>query len=272
MNFGIETPGSKYSKYKTMRHQADMFGNLVKVTSPDAGMILKAHAMNDASHRDRSRPTAYVIPKGITATAVNSGDYAINYDYLVEMLKANRIEFYELKGGGTYDLSQYYYVSGNGSTTFTPSATVNTGSLVADLRAAEKVTLTNGGYVVPLDQLAGAVVLCIFEPDIANSNGYNGTVAQTLTGAEGLAVIFHSQSTNNYPYYRFEGNDPRRVLVDPDTKLICKICHLLECICENKGEIKDKVSDFLDEHGCNVGFGYLVLVLFAAVPFIIRRK
>jgi hypothetical protein len=256
MNTGAETPGSRYSKYATQRHQADMLGNLMKVNLTDSNAVVKTHAINDATHFERSRPTAYVIPKGIADTTVNSGDYAINYGYLIEMLKANRIEYYEIKEGYVAPVRQYYYVSGNGTTQITPTATINTNVLRAGLRDEEKVTFTNGAYVIPLDQEAGAVAVSTFEPDVSNSNGYNASVAQSLTGAEGLAVVFQSSVTNNYPYYRLEKSNPRDVLVDKDK----------EC----KTEIPECIEEILDTMGCNAGFGLLILIF--AAPFIARKR
>ncbi|MCL1875008.1 MAG: hypothetical protein FWF87_01960 [Synergistaceae bacterium] len=266
MNTGAKTPGSRYSIYETKRHQADMLGNLVKVSSTDANMVNKAHAINDATHFERSRPTAYVIPKGITETAVNSGDYAINYDYLLDSLKANRVEYYEVKLGQKAPLRQYFYVSGNGTTGITPNATPNTNVLRADLRAEEEVTLTEGAYVIPLDQVAGAVAVAIFEPDISNSNGYNASVAQSLSGTEGLAVVFHSQANNNYPYYRLEKSFPRKVLPpdEPGCPIVIPPCiDLPPCV-------EDKIEEVLDCLGCNAGFGLLALIF--AIPFVWRKK
>jgi hypothetical protein len=255
---GTENPGSKYSNYKLMRHQADMLGNLVKVNSTDNNMVDKTLAINDTSHFDRARPTAYVIPKGITNTTVNSGDYAINYAFLLEMLQANRLEYYELSAGTSAPLRQYYRVSGTGSASGSYNPTINNNFLRADLRPEETVTFNDGAYVIPMDQVTGSVIMCTFEPDIANSNAFNGTVTQSLPDSEGLALIFHDSLTNNYPYYRFEGDDPRKALSDENCK---------EKI---KEVIKDKLEEICEE-GCNAGFGILVFAIFAFLPFA-RKK
>jgi hypothetical protein len=121
------------------------------------------------------------------------------------------------------------------------------------------VTFDNGAYVVPMDQLAASVVMCTFEPDIANSNAFNGTVTQSLPDSEGLALIFHDSVTKNYPYYRLERNNPRDVFRDAQKD---------DC----KEEIKDAIRDILDEAGCNAGYGYLGFAIFAIMPFVARRK
>ena len=260
---GAENPGSKYSNYKLRRHQANMLGELVKVNPTDNNMVEKSLAINDASHFDRTRPTAYVIPKGLTNTTVNNGDYAINYAYLLEMLQANRIEYYELSPETSAPLRQYYRVSGAGTASATMNATINNNVLRADLRPEETVSFKDGAYVIPMDQVAGAVVMCTFEPDVTNSNGFNGTVVQSLNDSEGLAVIFHDSLTNNYPYYRFEGSNPRVEL--SDEKCLDKIKDKI------KEEIKDKIEHILDEHGCNAGFGILVFAIFALVPLARKR-
>ncbi|MCL1875006.1 MAG: hypothetical protein FWF87_01950 [Synergistaceae bacterium] len=257
MTSGDETPGSRYSLYKTTRHQAYLSGDLLPT-------VVKAHAMNDATHFERSRPTAYVIPKGITETTVNSGDYAINYDFLLGSLEANRVEYYSIAKDYKAPLKQYFYVSGNGTTGITPTATINANVLRADLRAEEEVTFPDGAYVIPLDQEAGAVALAIFEPDISNSNGYNASVAQSLTGDEGLAVVFHSQATKDYPYYRLERDNPRDVLKEEGGCTIIPPCiDIPPCV-------EDKIEEVLDCLGCNAGFGLLALIF--AIPFVWRKK
>jgi hypothetical protein len=238
-----------------------MLGNLVKANPNDSNMVLKSLAINDTSHFERTRPNAYVIPKGITNTTVNSGDYAINYAFLLEMLQANRIEYYELSAGTSAPLRQYYRVSGTGSATGSYNPTINNNFLRADLRPEETVTFKDGAYVIPMDQVAGSVIMCTFEPDVANSNAFNGTVAQSLPDSEGLAVIFHDSLTNNYPYYRFEGNRPREALSDENCK---------EKIKEIIKDKKDKLEEICEE-GCNAGFGILVFAIFAFLPFA-RKK
>lgn len=245
------TPGSRYSRYAAARYTLDMEGNVVDG-------LRKTHAINDKSHFDRSRPTAYVIPKGIP----QGNQYTINYDYLLGMLAANRIEYYEIEPGFSAPVRQYYYVSGNPRTGITPNATVNNNVLRAGLRAEETVTFTNGAYVIPMDQVAGAVALCTLEPDISNSNGYNGTVVQGLNDDECLILISHDIATGNYPYYRLEKNEPREVLPDKDKpEKPDKPC---------KHELPECIEDLLDCLGCNSGFGLLALII--GIPFVVRKR
>ena len=256
-NSGVEVAGAKYTTYKGTARTIDFTGKEMTPTGSSSQNVTKSLALNDTSARDRARPTAYVIPKGIkttsetgaiTVTAANG--YAINYDHLINSLKWNHIEFYELKPGAKAELKQYYRTDTNNATN---------GTITADLRPAEVVTFADGAYVVPLDQVAGAVVVALFEPDISNSASYNAAVTQSLGGTEGLALVLHDFDTRNYPYYRLEKNNPRDVLKDPDDK------------CDDlKDKIKDKINDVLDEVGCNAGYGLLILIF--AIPFAMRKK
>ena len=207
---GDEEQGAKYSPYKGQRWQADMLGNIVKVSANDANMVMKSLALNDTSVRRRARPTAYVVPKGIkelTSTGgltvdANTG-CSVNYGCLLEMLDGNRIKYYELDPGASAPVRQYHR---------TDTGNATSGDIEAGLRDEETVTFGHGAYVVPLDQTAGAAAVAIFEPDITNSNGFNASVAQTLGGTQGLAVITNDIVTRNYPYYRLEKNNPREAL------------------------------------------------------------
>lgn len=46
----------------------------------------------------------------------------------------------------------------------------------------------------------------IMEPDVNDSNGYDGTLVQ-------YGVVSYDETTKNFPIYRYEGNDPRTTLV-----------------------------------------------------------
>ena len=206
-NTGIEEPGAKYTSYKAFYHQATMAGDLV---TP----VWKSLALNDTAARTRPRPTAYIVPKGIAnltqtgaITVTNTLSNAINYDYLLGMLDGNGIYYYEIPAGTKADVRQYCRTDAGNTTN---------GTITADLLPETEVTFANGAYVIPLDQVAGAVAVAAFEPDMSNSNGFNASVAQTESGATGLAVIIHDFTTRNYPYYRLESNDPRMVLPDPN--------------------------------------------------------
>gem|GEM_PF-7112480 len=205
-NSGNEVAGARYTPYKGAARTLDLIGNEMTPTGSSAANVTKALALNDTSSRNRPRPTAYVIPKGITrstlpgvTTVTATNGYAINYDYIISSMKWNNIHYYEIAPGTTATVRQYFRSdTGNGTT-----------SVTADIRAAASVTFTDGAYVIPLDQEAGAVVVATFEPDITNANSYNASVAQSLSGTEGYALIFHDITTRNYPYYRFEGDNPR---------------------------------------------------------------
>ena len=49
----------------------------------------------------------------------------------------------------------------------------------------------------------------IMEPDVNDSNGYDGTLVQ-------YGVVSYDETTKNFPIYRYEGNDPRTTLVSND--------------------------------------------------------
>ncbi|MCL1874959.1 MAG: hypothetical protein FWF87_01715 [Synergistaceae bacterium] len=237
----------KYTPFEGARQQFDMQGNVVSA-------VWKPAALNNASHRDRPRPTAYVLP-------MDADPAFLDIPGIIESMKANRIEFYEVKIGTTAPLRQYYWISGrgNGSQHEGPDPSYNAQYLVADLRPEANVTLSNGAYVIPLDQVAGPVAVAMFEPDIANTNQYNATIAQFLNDAnEALCLASHDVgNSNNYAYYRLEKDDPRKVLpkdgpTEPD-----------KCL-------PDCIEDLLDCAGCNMGLGLLLAIF--VVPFVWKKK
>jgi hypothetical protein len=211
--------------------------------------------INSAGTRNRPYPTAYVIPKGISTfdgvgpkTASASLSYAINYNYLLDLLDAQGIEYYEVAKGTAAPLRQYHRTDTGNSSNNTISAA---------LHGEDKVTLENGAYVVPMDQVASSVIAMMFEPDNGNNNGANAAVSSSTSSAtNGIALVVHDITSRNYPYYRLEKDNPRKVLPDVNKKDDCK----------------DNICDILEEAGCNAGYGYLVFAIFAVVPFITRRK
>jgi len=275
MSTGVEEPGSLYSPYKSIRLQSDMLGNIKKFpgTSTFFEMVEKPLAINDASYRWRTRPTAYIVPKGgkvlskaqsyIGSDLVDATNgYSINYDYLLTMLKANGIEYYETAPGQTVPLRQYYRADSGNSTAGAVTRAVHPGNIEADLRDEVSVSLVNGAYVIPLDQEAGAVAIALFEPDITNSNGYNASVAQSAGDwgyDQGLVIITHDPATRNYPYYRLEKDNPRVVFNIPEKGDDCK------------DKIKDKIDDILNEIGCNAGLSVFAIALIAIILAPIRR-
>jgi len=240
--------GGIYTPYNGQNFRASMSG-VIEMTA-DAPMQI-----NSAGTRNRPYPTAYVIPKGITTfdgagpkTASDTLSYAINYDYLLDLLDAQGIEYYEVANGTTVPLRQYHRTDAGNSSSNTISAA---------LRDEMYVFLENGAYVIPMDQVASSVIAMMFEPDNGNNNGANAAITSSTSSAtNGIALVMHDFTSRNYPYYRLEKDNPRQVLKDKD----------------HKGEIRDKIEDILDEAGCNAGSGYLIFTIFALVPFVIRRK
>ncbi|MCL1875011.1 MAG: hypothetical protein FWF87_01975 [Synergistaceae bacterium] len=248
-------PGKNTFPFTGYRLTHNMKGEVVSTT------VNSTYARSNNITRSRPRPTAYVIPKGIAnstadgVTAVTAANgFAVNYEYLLDLLKWQGIRFYEVKAGTKAPLRRYYR-SDTGNNT--------TGSMTAELRAEEEVTFDEGAYVVPMDQVAGAVIAMLFEPDTAGSASYNSSVSQSVSGAEGFALMFHDFTTRDYPHYRLEKSDPYTWL-PPDTppddpcKPVIPPC------------IEDKIEDFLDCMGCNAGYGLLALVF--AIPFVLRKR
>ena len=148
----------------------------------------EALSLNDTITRGRTRPTAYVIPTD-----------AANIDKILYIMDNQGAEYYKLSAGSTAKLQQYYYVGDymvNGKAR----------GIEAGLRDAADVTFANGAYVFPMDQVAGNVIALLCEPDVTDSNGYDGSLYQ-------YKQIDYDKETNNFPLYRYTGNDPRTTLV-----------------------------------------------------------
>ena len=111
-------------------------------------------------------------------------------------------EYYQLEPGTTANLQQYYYV---GDYMVNDKAK----GIEAGLRDAADVTFAKGAYVFPMDQVAGNVIAMLCEPDVTDSNGYDGTLYQ-------YKQIDYDKD-NNFPMYRYTGNDPRTTLVSSTT-------------------------------------------------------
>ena len=207
--------------------------------------------------RSRPRPTAYVIPKGINrstadgiTTISTDIDYAVNYEYLLNLMKWQGIHYYEVPEGTSAPVKQYYR---------SDTGNVTTGSSIADLRDEKTVIFEKGAYVVPMDQVAGAVIAMLFEPDPNGSASYNASVAQTVSGAEGFALMFHDVTTRDYPLYRLEKDNPREVLKEEKKEEPKPKPDLPECI-----------EDLLEQIGCNMGYGLLIFVF--VIPFVLKKR
>jgi uncharacterized protein YjdB len=201
-------PGKHTFPFTGYRLTHNMKGEMVSRS------VISNYGRSNNITRSRPRPTAYVIPKGIerstadgVATVTAANGYAVNYSYLLDLLKWQGIYFYEVPPGTSAPLRQYYRSdTGNGTT----------GSTIrADLRSEDIVSLDKGAYVVPMDQVAGAVIAMLFEPDTDGSASYNSSVLQTTGDAEAFALIFHDITTRNFPYYRLEKDNPRQTIQDP---------------------------------------------------------
>ena len=149
-------------------------------------------SLNDTLTRSRVRPTAYVIP----------ADTA-NIEKILYIMDNQGAEYYKLNAGTTASLQQYYYVGDymvNGKAK----------GIEAGLRDTADVTFASGAYVFPMDQVASNVIAMLCEPDVTDSNGYDGTLYQ-------YKQIDYDKSTMNFPLYRYTGNDPRTTLVSNGT-------------------------------------------------------
>ena len=113
----------------------------------------------------RSRPTAYVMSKD-----------AENIDKIVANMDKNGIAYYAVDADSTILLQQYM-----GS------------KAAATLTSETAVTFENGAYVFPMDQVAANVLAMTMEPDVVDSEGYNGTLLQSglvTPDANGMIAIY----------------------------------------------------------------------------------
>gem|GEM_PF-2554184 len=149
----------------------------------------RALPLNDTAERSRPRPTAYVIP----------ADHP-NIEKILYIFDNQGAEYYELAPGSAAELQQYYYVGPY------VAASRRTVGFEAGLRDAAMTAFPNGAYVIPMDQVAANVIAAICEPDVNDSNGYDGSLAQ-------YGAMSYDSATKNYPLYRYTGNNPRETLV-----------------------------------------------------------
>ena len=147
----------------------------------------RALPLNDTAEHSRVRPTAYVIP----------ADHE-NIDRILYIFDNQGAEYGKLDPGTTVELQQYYYkgdyIAANGRAR----------GFEADLRDSTEVTFENGAYLVPMDQVAANVIAAICEPDVIDSNGYDGSLVQ-------FGQITYDEETKNYPIYRYTGDNPRDI-------------------------------------------------------------
>lgn len=166
--------------------QTDYEGTLIKYNMD--GTVHSSEtdtmALYDNIERSRIRPTAYVIPADLE-----------NIDKILYILDNQGAEYYRLSDGSRATLEQYYYVG-----------PYEKRGIEAGLRDAERVRFSNGAYVIPMDQVAGNVIAMLMEPDVTDSNGYDGSLYQ-------YGVIDYDEETMNFPIYRYTGDNPRETLV-----------------------------------------------------------
>ncbi|MEG1849309.1 MAG: hypothetical protein RR197_02000, partial [Oscillospiraceae bacterium] len=170
--------GKTMSPRKLTRTQYNLDGTVHKTSSA-------ALKMNDTIAQSRVRPTAYLLSK-------SAGDL-LNLDRTLYILDNQGAEYYEIAPGATVNLQQYYntgiWKDEKGKDTNTPKV---------ELRAPADITFPRGAVVVPMDQVAGNVIAMLMEPDVRDSSGYDGTLAQ-------FGVLKFDAATSNYPLYRFIG-------------------------------------------------------------------
>ena len=170
--------------------QTDYEGTLIKYNMD--GTVHSSEtdtmALYDNIERSRIRPTAYVIPADLE-----------NIDKILYILDNQGAEYYRLSDGSRATLEQYYYV---GPYLYNDKER----GIEAGLRDAERVRFSNGAYVIPMDQVAGNVIAMLMEPDVTDSNGYDGSLYQ-------YGVIDYDEETMNFPIYRYTGDNPRETLV-----------------------------------------------------------
>ncbi len=140
---------------------------------------------NDKATRSRTRATAYFIPKSgdwmekDKLASVKAADKKLQYERALETLDHHGAKYYEIPAGASFMARQY-----SGSATD------------ATLLLEEVVTFENGGYVVPMNQVAGNVIGGLFEPDVTDNSGNPGTFMQ-----QGL---YGTSEDGTLPVYRYE--------------------------------------------------------------------
>ncbi len=121
----------------------------------------------DTALRTRVRPTAYVIPNtdGVTAPVLS-------------LLSKHAIRYYKIAAGSEVLLCQY---SGNAE--------------AAEVSAERSVTFEDGAYVIPMDQSCGNVIALLFEPDVLDTSGLNGSLVQSK--------LITPEADGSLPIYRY---------------------------------------------------------------------
>lgn len=139
---------------------------------------------NDKAVRSRVRPTAYFIPKSgawlekDNLASVVEADKKLQYERALETLDKHSVDYIELPAGTSVYAEQY-------------AGTASEATLLPE----KVVTFKNGGYVIPMNQMAGNVVGGLFEPDVTDNSGNPGTFMQ-----QGL---YTAATDGSLPVYRY---------------------------------------------------------------------
>lgn len=159
---------SEKDPMRSARRTYDFFGHVL-----DEGENTVSY--NKAlSLRDRSRPTAYIIPK------TTEGKEA------VKKLKAHGIDYFELKKGSRISVTQYTGTYGS-----------------AKVSKRKNVVFAKGAYAVYMDQPSSNIISALLEPDAEDSAEYEGSLVQS-------GVL--SKTGSGFPIYRYTGRDPQKSL------------------------------------------------------------
>ena len=160
----------------------------VQYTSPMATEKVTARrlalSLNDTITRSRTRPTAYVIP----ADAGQHRKDPLHHGQPGRGVLQAQCRYHR------FSLQQYYYIGEymeNGKAK----------GIEAGLRDAADVTFASGAYVFPMDQVAGNVIAMLCEPDVTDSNGYDGTLYQ-------YKQIDYDKDSKNFPHLPLHGQRP----------------------------------------------------------------
>ena len=143
----------------------------------------------DQAIRSRPYPTAYVLPADLP-----------EIESILKNAEGNGLEYFRLEDGTAIELQQYYYV---GDYSYKDGDDTVKAGVEADLRPAQTVTFANGAYLFPMDQVGAIVLANVMEPDVNDYGTYKGTLVSTK--------LVRKDENDNYPIYRYIGNDPRGI-------------------------------------------------------------
>ena len=201
-------------------------------------------SLNDTMVRSRPRPTAYVLPADLE-----------NIDMILRLMESQGVEYYKLDVGSTAELQQYYYEA---PYVFEEKEK----GFTAGLRDSREVTFDHGAYVFPMDQWSGNLLAMTMEPDVNDSNGYDGTLVQS-------ELINFDPVSKDFPLYRYIGNNPRQTLVSNAEELdyvdVKKDAWFYPAVYyTDRHDLMEGISDKLFAPGLPMTRAMLVQTLYAA--------